>query len=89
MMSSYCGAVDANGKLIAWHHLVVSDRVLAFMDPVRWKTMKGRDNIAMRGTELPTYEVASLRDVVRDIGRMSRSLHSGRRGRAHVARRRP
>jgi isoquinoline 1-oxidoreductase beta subunit len=52
------GGVDANGKLIAWHHRVVSDRVLSFMDPVRWKTMKGRDNIAMRGTELPTYEVA-------------------------------
>jgi isoquinoline 1-oxidoreductase subunit beta len=52
------GGLDPDGKLIAWHHRVVSDRVLAFMDPVRWKTMKGRDNIAMRGTELPTYEVA-------------------------------
>ena len=50
--------MDANGQLIAWHHRVVSDRVLAFMDPVRWKVMKGRDNIAMRGTELPTYEIA-------------------------------
>ena len=52
------GGLDANGRLIAWHHRVVSDRVLAFMDPVRWKVMKGRDNIAMRGTELPTYDVA-------------------------------
>jgi isoquinoline 1-oxidoreductase subunit beta len=50
--------LDGNGQLIAWHHRVVSDRVLAFMDPVRWKVMKGRDNIAMRGTELPTYEIA-------------------------------
>ena len=50
--------VDANGQLIAWHHRVVSDRVLSFMDPVRWKVMKGRDNIAMRGTELPTYDIS-------------------------------
>lgn len=50
--------VDADGRIVAWHHRVVSDRVLAFMDPVRYKTSKGRDNIAMRGTELPTYAIA-------------------------------
>jgi len=49
--------LDASGKIIAWHHRVVSDRVLAFMDPVRYKTAMGRDNIAMRGTELPTYDI--------------------------------
>lgn len=49
--------LDANGRIVAWHHRVVSDRVLAFMDPVRYKTAKGRDNIAMRGTELPTYDI--------------------------------
>ena len=49
--------LDSSGKIIAWHHRVVCDRVLAFMDPVRYKTSKGRDNIAMRGTELPTYDV--------------------------------
>jgi isoquinoline 1-oxidoreductase beta subunit len=27
------------------------------MDPVRFKVSKGRDNIAMRGTELPTYAI--------------------------------
>jgi isoquinoline 1-oxidoreductase beta subunit len=51
--------LDANGKLIAWNHRVVCDRVLAFMDPVRWSTMKGRDNIAMKGTELPSYDIAN------------------------------
>jgi len=51
------GGMDASGKLVAWHHRVVCDRVLAFMDPVRYKTAKGRDNIAMRGTELPTYDI--------------------------------
>jgi isoquinoline 1-oxidoreductase subunit beta len=49
--------LDDRGRIIAWHHRVVSDRVLAFMDPVRYKTSKGRDNIAMRGTELPTYDI--------------------------------
>jgi isoquinoline 1-oxidoreductase beta subunit len=49
--------LDASGKIIAWHHRVVSDEVLAFMDPVRYKGAKGRDNIAMRGTELPTYAI--------------------------------
>lgn len=49
--------LDESGKIIAWHHRVVCDRVLAFMDPVRYRSAKGRDNIAMRGTELPTYAV--------------------------------
>ena len=49
--------LDASGKIIAWHHRVVSDEVLAFMDPVRYEATKGRDNIAMRGTELPTYAI--------------------------------
>ena len=49
--------LDASGRIVAWHHRVVSDRVLAFADPVRFKVSKGRDNIAMRGTELPTYDI--------------------------------
>jgi isoquinoline 1-oxidoreductase beta subunit len=49
--------LDASGRIIAWHHRVACDEVLAFMDPVRYKASKGRDNIAMRGTELPTYAI--------------------------------
>ena len=49
--------LDQSGRIVAWHHRVVSDEVLAFMDPVRYKSSKGRDNIAMRGTELPTYAI--------------------------------
>ncbi len=49
--------LDASGRIIAWHHRVVTDEVLAFMDPVRFKAAKGRDNIAMRGTELPTHDI--------------------------------
>jgi isoquinoline 1-oxidoreductase beta subunit len=51
--------MDENGKLTAWNHRVVCDRVLTFMDPVRAAVMKGRDNIAMKGTELPSYEIAN------------------------------
>jgi isoquinoline 1-oxidoreductase subunit beta len=50
--------LDSSGNIIAWHHRVVCDRVLAFMDPVRFAASKGRDNIAMRGTEIPTYDIA-------------------------------
>lgn len=50
-------ALDGNGKIVAWHHRVVSDEALAYMDPVRFKASQGRDNIAMRGTELPTYDI--------------------------------
>jgi len=50
-------ALDDKGKIVAWHHRVVSDEALAYMDPVRFKASKGRDNIAMRGTELPTYDI--------------------------------
>jgi isoquinoline 1-oxidoreductase beta subunit len=49
--------LDVSGRIIAWHHRVVSDEVLAFMDPVRFKVSKGMDNIAMRGAELPTYAI--------------------------------
>jgi len=49
--------LDPSGKITCWHHRVVCDDVLAFMDPVRYKMTKGRDNIAMRGTELPTYAI--------------------------------
>ena len=39
--------LDASGNIVAWHHRVVCDRVLAFMDPVRFKRrQEGRDNIA-------------------------------------------
>jgi isoquinoline 1-oxidoreductase beta subunit len=49
--------LDASGRVVAWHHRVVSDEVLAFMDPERFRVSKGRDNVAMRGTEMPTYAI--------------------------------
>ena len=49
--------LDGSGRIIAWHHRVVADEVLAFMDPVRNKMAKGVDGIMIRGTELPTYAI--------------------------------
>jgi isoquinoline 1-oxidoreductase beta subunit len=50
-------ALDDGGRIVAWHHRVVSDEALAYVDPVRFKASQGRDNIAMRGTELATYDI--------------------------------
>src|SRR5262249_4806027 len=48
--------IDANGKLIAWHHRVVAESVIAYVsgDP------KPRpDRIAMKGSPIPQYPVAN------------------------------
>lgn len=49
--------LDDAGQLVAWHHRVACDTVLGYMDPVRYSKSKGRDIIAMLGTELPTYNI--------------------------------
>jgi isoquinoline 1-oxidoreductase beta subunit len=49
--------LDASGRIIALHQRIACDQVLPFQDPVRSATSKGLDNIAMRGTELKTYDI--------------------------------
>jgi isoquinoline 1-oxidoreductase beta subunit len=49
--------LDASGQVIALHQRVACDQVLPFQDPVRSAKLKGLDNIAMRGTELKTYDI--------------------------------
>ena len=49
--------LDGSGQVVAWHHRVACDHVLAFMDPVRYEQAKGRDGIALRGIEMPTYDI--------------------------------
>ena len=49
--------LDAAGRIVALHQRVACDQVLAFQDPVRSASSKGLDNIAMRGTELKTYDI--------------------------------
>ena len=49
--------LDASGNVAGWHHRAVCDHVMAFMDPVRYKAVKGRDPIALLGTEVPAYDL--------------------------------
>jgi isoquinoline 1-oxidoreductase beta subunit len=49
--------MDETGRLVAWHHRHVGDRVTPFFDPVRYEANKRRDGILMAGTDLAGYEV--------------------------------
>lgn len=49
--------LDTAGNVSGWHHRAVCDHVMAFMDPLRFKLVKGRDPIALLGTEVPTYDL--------------------------------
>jgi len=49
--------LDASGNVAGWHHRAVCDHVMAFMDPLRYKQVNGRDPIALLGTEVPAYEL--------------------------------
>ena len=49
--------LDSSGRLVAWHHRHVGDRVTPFFDPVRYEANKRRDGILMAGTELAGYDV--------------------------------
>jgi isoquinoline 1-oxidoreductase beta subunit len=62
--------LDSNGKIIAWHQRIAVDRVLPFMDPVRYQNAMGRDGIVMRGTEFLTYDIPHLmtEQLYRDTG---------------------
>ncbi len=50
--------LDASGNVSGWHHRAVCDHVMAFMDPVRYEAVKGRDGIALNGINIRSYEIA-------------------------------
>ena len=62
--------LDASGRLVAWHHRHVGDRVTPFFDPVRYEAGKRRDGILMNGTDLAGYDVPHqlVEQVYRDTG---------------------
>ena len=70
--------LDAQGKHLAWHHRIVCDQVLAFQDPVRNTSSKGRDNIAMRGSELQDlrHSQSPGRKIFEDTGIRTSSLRA-------------
>jgi isoquinoline 1-oxidoreductase subunit beta len=49
--------LDASGKVMAWHHRLVGDRVTPYFDPVRYEKGGRKDGILMFGADLAGYEV--------------------------------
>lgn len=62
--------LDQDGNIIAWHQRIAVDRVLPFIDPVRYASGKNRDHIVMRGTELDSYAIPNVlnEQLYRDTG---------------------
>src|SRR5689334_17992832 len=48
---------DASGKLMAWQHRLVGDRVTPFIDPVRYEKAGKKDFILMLGADAKGYDV--------------------------------
>jgi isoquinoline 1-oxidoreductase beta subunit len=49
---------DSTGKLVAWQHRLVGDRVTPFADPVRYEKAGKKDFILMLGADAKGYNVA-------------------------------
>src|SRR3984957_12491710 len=49
--------LDASGKLIAYHHRLVGDRVLLAENPVFFRKSHGKDYQLMGGVELTSYDI--------------------------------
>ena len=61
---------DASGKLVAWQHRLVGDRVTPFADPVRYEKAGKKDFILMLGADAKGYDVAHqlVEQVYEDTG---------------------
>jgi isoquinoline 1-oxidoreductase beta subunit len=61
---------DASGKLAAYHHRLVGDRVTPFFDPVRYESRGRKDFILMIGADFGSYEVPHqlVEQLYRDTG---------------------
>ncbi len=51
--------LDAGGRIVAWHQRLAGDRVVPYMDPIRYKLGGEKDTILMLGVELPSYDIAN------------------------------
>jgi isoquinoline 1-oxidoreductase beta subunit len=61
---------DGTGKLAAWQHRLVGDRVTPFADPVRYEKAGKKDFILMLGADAKGYDVAHqlVEQVYEDTG---------------------
>jgi isoquinoline 1-oxidoreductase subunit beta len=62
--------LDSSGRIIAWHQRLAGDRVLPYMDPVRYEKAGRSDVILMLGVELRSYDIANqyCGQIYRDSG---------------------
>ena len=62
--------LDGTGKLTAWQHRVAGDRVLPYVDPIRFQRAGQRDPILMLGVELKSYDIPHQlsQQVLQDTG---------------------
>jgi isoquinoline 1-oxidoreductase subunit beta len=51
--------LDASGRIVGWHQRLAGDRVLPFMDSVRYERAGNKDAILMLGVELRSYAIAN------------------------------
>jgi isoquinoline 1-oxidoreductase subunit beta len=51
--------LDASGRIVAWHQRLAGDRVLPFMDSVRYQRGGEKDPILVLGVELRSYDIAN------------------------------
>jgi isoquinoline 1-oxidoreductase beta subunit len=70
--------LDADGRLVAWHHRVASDLVTAFQDPVRFEKAGRKDFIGMGGAQLKTYDIPNRlsEEIPQDTGARTSALRA-------------
>jgi isoquinoline 1-oxidoreductase beta subunit len=60
--------LDADGKLVGWHHRLVAENVDAVAVPPRFEATGGKDYIGWRGLDTAFYAIPNVRaDAVREI----------------------
>ncbi|MFL6798561.1 MAG: molybdopterin cofactor-binding domain-containing protein [Xanthobacteraceae bacterium] len=47
--------LDREGRIIAWHHRVIGESVVAYMAPANFEKIGGKDHILMKGSVLDHY----------------------------------
>ena len=65
-------ALAKDNSIIGWNHRVASASPLAFMNPIRWKSAKGKDIVGMNGSEIGYYGFANMRTEHLIMGRRAR-----------------
>jgi isoquinoline 1-oxidoreductase beta subunit len=53
--------LDANGRIVAWHHRVVAESVANYMAAARGGTPPRTDQIVMKGSPVPMYAIPNKR----------------------------